>query len=89
MKTISDQRDLIMRFTDKDGDDQVQKEELGMFFSVAQSKRVQDIKTDPEAKERERKAEMETIRLEEQKKKEADKEEKKGDERGARCCIFL
>ncbi|KAL9975306.1 hypothetical protein ACROYT_G012459 [Oculina patagonica] len=46
MKTISEQRDMIMRFADRDGDDAVQKKELGLFFSVAQSRKVQDIKVD-------------------------------------------
>ena len=85
MKTISDQRDMIMKFADRDGDDAVQKEELGMFFSVAQSRRVQDIKVDVEGREAERKAE-----------KEADKkeQERKPDDSGssdgnAGCCWLL
>ena len=44
MKTINDQRDMIMKFADRDGDDAVQKKELVLFFSVAKSRKVQDIK---------------------------------------------
>ena len=88
MKTISDQRDVIMRFVDRDGDEQVQKEELGLFFSVAQSKRVQDIKYNPEASERERQAELDTVRLEEQQKREKEKQSKNAG-KSSSCCIFL
>ena len=59
MKTISDERDMIMKFADRDGDDGIQKEELGWFFSVAQSRRVQEIKVDAESREAERRAEKE------------------------------
>ena len=66
MKTISDQRDVILRFADRDGDDGIQKEELGLFFSVAQSKRVQEIKVDAEGRKAERRAEKEAEKLEQQ-----------------------
>ncbi|CAH3129941.1 unnamed protein product [Porites lobata] len=68
MKTISDQRDMIMKFADRDGDDGIQKEELGLFFSVAQSRRVQEIKVDAESREAERRAEKEAEKKEDQKK---------------------
>jgi len=44
MKTINDQRDMIMKLADRDGDDAVQKKELVLLFSVAKSRKVQDIK---------------------------------------------
>lgn len=66
MKTISDQRDVILRFADRDGDDGIQKEELGLFFSVAQSRRVQEIKVDAEGRKAERRAEKEAEKLEQQ-----------------------
>ena len=39
MKTINEQREMIMRFADRDKDDRIRKEELGLFFS--ESRRVQ------------------------------------------------
>ena len=66
MKTISDQRDVILGFADRDGDDGIQKEELGLFFSVAQSKRVQEIKVDAEGRKAERRAEKEAEKPEQQ-----------------------
>ena len=56
MKTINDQRDMIMKFADRDGDDALQKKELGLFFSVAQSRKVQGNKVDVKEKEAEKKA---------------------------------
>ena len=83
MKTISDQRDVILRFADRDGDDGIQKEELGLFFSVAQSRRVQEIKVDAEGREAERKAEKEAEKQEQQQKK---KEGSGSTEGNAGCC---
>ena len=85
MKTISDQRDMIMRFADRDGDDGVQKEELGLFFSVAQSRRVQDIKVNVEEREAERKAEREA----EKREQETKAEEKTTSGENTSCCWFL
>lgn len=86
MKTISDQRDMIMRFADRDGDDGIQKEELGLFFSVAQSRRVQEIKVDAEGREAERKAEKEAEKQEQQQKK---KEDSGSTDGNAGCCWLL
>jgi len=85
MKTISDQRDMIMRFADRDGDDGIQKEELGLFFSVAQSRRVQEIKVDAEGREAERRAEKEAEKQEQQKKM----EDSSSSDGNAGCCWLL
>lgn len=85
MKTISDQRDMIMRFADRDGDDGIQKEELGLFFSVAQSRRVQEIKVDAEGREAERRAEKEAEKQEQQKKM----EDNSSSDGNAGCCWLL
>ncbi|PFX24943.1 calretinin-like [Stylophora pistillata] len=84
MKTISDQRDMIMRFADRDGDDSIQKEELGMFFSVAQSRRVQEIKVDVEVREAERKAEKDA-----EKQEQAKKPDDGGSTDGSTGCCWL
>ena len=49
MKMINEQREMIMRFADRDKDDRIRKEELGLFFS--ESRRVQEIKMDAKGKE--------------------------------------
>ena len=85
MKTISDQRDMIMRFADRDGDDGIQKEELGLFFSVAQSRRVQEIKVDAEGRQAERKAEKEAEKQERQNKK----DDSGSTDGNAGCCWLL
>lgn len=84
MKTISDQRDVILRFADRDGDDGIQKEELGLFFSVAQSRRVQEIKVDAESRKAERQAEKEAEKREQQQ-----KAEDSGSSRGKAGCCWL
>ena len=84
MKTISDQRDMIMRFADRDGDDSIQKEELGLFFSVAQSRRVQEIKVDVEEREAERKAEKDA-----EKQEQAKKPDDGGSTDGSTGCCWL
>lgn len=86
MKTISDQRDMIMKFADRDGDDGIQKEELGLFFSVAQSRRVQEIKVDAKGRDAERRAEKEAEKREQQQKK-AEDSGSAGDKAGC-CWIF-
>lgn len=84
MKTISDQRDVILRFADRDGDDGIQKEELGLFFSVAQSRRVQEIKVDAEGRKAERQAEKEAEKREQQQ-----KAEDSGSSKGKAGCCWL
>ena len=84
MKTINDQRDMIMRFADRDGDDAVQKEELGLFFSVAQSRKVQDIKVDVEEREAERRAEKAADQQEQ-----AKKHDDSGSHEGSTGCCWL
>lgn len=49
MKTINEQREMIMRFADRDKDDRIRKEELGLFFS--ESRRVQETKMDAKGRE--------------------------------------
>lgn len=49
MKTINEQREMIMRFADRDKDDRIRKEELGLFFS--ESRRVQETKMDEKGRE--------------------------------------
>ena len=84
MKTISDQRDVILRFADRDGDDGIQKEELGLFFSVAQSRRVQEIKVDAEGRKAERQAEKEAEKREQQQ-----KADDSGSSKGKASCCWL
>lgn len=84
MKTISDQRDVILRFADRDGDDGIQKEELGLFFSVAQSRRVQEIKVDAEGRKAERQAEKDAEKREQQQ-----KAEDSGSSKGKAGCCWL
>lgn len=84
MKTISDQRDVILRFADRDGDDGIQKEELGLFFSVAQSRRVQEIKVDAEGRKAERQAEKEAEKREQQQ-----KADDSGSSKGKAGCCWL
>ena len=40
MYTINKRRDMLMRFIDRDGDEQVQKDELAKFLSYAKSDKV-------------------------------------------------
>ena len=49
MKTINEQREMIMRFADRDKDGRIRKEELGLFFS--ESRRVQETKMDAKGRE--------------------------------------
>lgn len=49
MKTINEQREMIMKFADRDKDGRIRKEELGLFFS--ESRRVQEIKMGAEGRE--------------------------------------
>lgn len=49
MKTINEQREMIMRFADRDKDDRIRREELGLFFS--ESRRVQETKMDAKGRE--------------------------------------
>ena len=84
MKTINDQRDMIMKFADRDGDDAVQKEELALFFSVAQSRKVQDIKVDVKGREAERRAEKAADQQEQ-----AKKQDDSGSTEGSTGCCWL
>ena len=49
MKMINEQREMIMRFADRDKDDRIRKEELGLFFS--ESRGVQETKMDAKGRE--------------------------------------